>query len=164
MYKRILVPLDGSAQAEQILPIAVRLAHAWHAILYLVQINDLLSEARTYQMRVNEHFIKVVLRHLVLDEAYLAKLACNLRFQQIDIRTIVCTGTTVPALLEIGRIFHCDLILLSSECTENNDAQYLENVAKSLLAESRIPVLIHSEREIISTGMQALPSELTGVA
>ena len=28
MYKRILVPLDGSARAEQAIPIAARIAHA----------------------------------------------------------------------------------------------------------------------------------------
>src|SRR5690348_758316 len=38
MFKRILVPLDGSARAEQALPIAVRLAQASGGTILLVQV------------------------------------------------------------------------------------------------------------------------------
>jgi nucleotide-binding universal stress UspA family protein len=164
MYKRILVPLDGSALAEQVLPIATRLACAWHAVLYLVQINDLLYEAETCQERLNRHFAKIVQRHLVLDEAYLAKLALSLQFQQIDARSIVCTGPIVPTLLEISRVYHCDLIMLSSHGGENNSTQQLGSVAERILAESSVPVLISSHREIGSARMQVIQSELVGIA
>ena len=38
MYSKILVPLDGSSMAEQILPTVTTMARAVHAELVLVQV------------------------------------------------------------------------------------------------------------------------------
>jgi nucleotide-binding universal stress UspA family protein len=38
MYKRILVPLDGSARAEQALPVAAKLAKASEGSLVLLRV------------------------------------------------------------------------------------------------------------------------------
>ena len=38
MFKRILVPLDGSVRAERALPVAARLAHASDGTVVLLQV------------------------------------------------------------------------------------------------------------------------------
>ncbi len=43
MFRRILVPLDGSARAERALPMAARLAQASGGSLFLVRVVPLLN-------------------------------------------------------------------------------------------------------------------------
>lgn len=44
MFKRILVPLDGSFRAEQALPVAARIAHATDASLLLLRVVTTISD------------------------------------------------------------------------------------------------------------------------
>jgi nucleotide-binding universal stress UspA family protein len=160
MYKYILVPLDGSALAEQILPFAIQLARSDNATIYLTQVNDLFNEAETCQVRCNEHLTKIVQRHLALDEAYLIKLARKLRAQQIDVRTIVCTGAIVPTLLEISEIYHCDLLLLSRHGTDNDHRHQLGSVTQDLLEASKVPVIVYTREEMAHANKYTMLREL----
>ena len=48
MFRRILVPLDGSARAERALPMAARLAQASGGLLFLVRVVPLLMCILSY--------------------------------------------------------------------------------------------------------------------
>jgi nucleotide-binding universal stress UspA family protein len=48
MFRRILVPLDGTARAEQALPVAARLARASGGTVVLLRVVNPLSELAPY--------------------------------------------------------------------------------------------------------------------
>src|SRR6202165_1866352 len=48
MFQRILVPLDGTPQAEQALPVATRLARATEGTIILLQVVGIPADYSTY--------------------------------------------------------------------------------------------------------------------
>lgn len=48
MFQHLLVPLDGSTRAEQVLPVAARLARASQGTITLVRVIDLAHNALCY--------------------------------------------------------------------------------------------------------------------
>src|SRR5690242_3124984 len=66
MFQRILVPLDGSALAEQALPVAARIARAGGGIITLLHVANVSTTAVSYgamQPLITQDAIDISLEH-----------------------------------------------------------------------------------------------------
>src|SRR5947209_2275113 len=114
MFKRILVPLDGSGRAEQALPISARLARASGGSIFLVRVLS------TEPASLPSAAAKPILIQTVgeadrsLAESYLAGVAGSDLLNGISVQTRVPVGLVSPSILSIAGDTHADVIVMCS--------------------------------------------------
>src|SRR5437867_7912484 len=114
MFKRILVPLDGSSRAEEALPVAAQLARTSGGSLVLLQVVSppvdywgALSQAPYVTDRIME-------TDLAEAKSYLAIIAKSATLAGITLKTEVTCGVPASQILEVAEAQRVDLIALSS--------------------------------------------------
>lgn len=136
MYKRILVPLDGSKIAEGVLPHVSQLAKALGSEVVLLRVLDPVAGAA----RCGPSPL-VAMRGSA--SAYLANIRDRLREQAIPTALAVTTGPVVSlAIGEWARRHHADLIVLMSHGFGVAARLVFGSVAQRLLEISPVPVLV----------------------
>src|SRR6266581_2612987 len=113
MWQHILVPLDGSRQAERALPLAAYIAHQTAGTISLLRVvphkpnHDSSSYCRA------EVLGKEVHRRLVQEaNDYLEKMAHTADFAQLPTKTHVLTEAPAQAILDYAHAEQVDLIIL----------------------------------------------------
>src|SRR5579859_843674 len=100
MFKRILVPLDGSQRAEQAIAVAARLAKASGASLLLLKIINSLTSFGLHSAGSALSLQKGLEKSLIDATAYLSKLAHTLELEEIETRIAVFSGQPAPLILD----------------------------------------------------------------
>lgn len=145
MFQRILVPLDGSPLAEEVLPLAVQLARAISASLILLRV------VTTYQNPVPMEPVTFVKqsRKMVAAEslAYLERVITYQHLDGIAVQKEVITGLPAQTILHFARTHQIDLIIMRSHGATGFKRWALGSVAQQLIRHSLVPVLIlrHSD-------------------
>ncbi len=143
MYKRILVPLDGSEQAESVLPHVRTLAeNTWAEIILLRVIVD--PPARNLLFRrpgqgLAEPEVDDV---RILVHGYLERLAEKLRARNLKVSTEVCTGSAADTILGCAENLHADLIVMSTHGESGPTLWLQDNTTQQVTQQARIPVLL----------------------
>lgn len=114
MYKKILVPLDGSKRAEAILRHVEEMALRYEARVILLQVEEEIFklgyteyvDVSNYEQRHREQRQKA--------EAYLAGVQGEFREKGIDVKKLILPGPVVPAILEAAAREDADLIAMAS--------------------------------------------------
>jgi nucleotide-binding universal stress UspA family protein len=147
MFQRILVPLDGSARAEEALPVAARIARASGGSVHLLQVVSppidyggglaaapLLSE-QVIESEMSEatHYLKTV--------------AAWPGLSGIQISTEVACGLPAQYILAVARSGEVDLIVLCSHGRTGFTRWVLGSVAHTLAHESTVHTLVLRESE-----------------
>jgi nucleotide-binding universal stress UspA family protein len=150
MYKRILVPLDGSARAESALPVAVRIARASGASLMLAQVATIpaiyeSSIAATYTAELIEQEINDV-------EEYLKILARSQLLEGVPVSTSALFGAAAQTILSVAGSYNCDLIVMTSQGKTGMKRWVLGSVAQKIARHSSIPVLVLHESGTMPAG------------
>jgi nucleotide-binding universal stress UspA family protein len=106
MYKRILVPLDGSEKAEKILPFTCMLARDNSAEIILLHVAEYPLEIypTSYEYSYVDTRLAEVINHKKIRfrcevKNYLANIAKNLEKEGFKVRTEVCEGPVVESIL-----------------------------------------------------------------
>src|SRR6266446_2831738 len=112
MFKRILVPLDGSHRAEQALPVAARLAQASGARVVLLRVVSMANQFANYvamEPLITEREID-----LRLEEAkdYLRNLAHSGAMHEVDTKTLVFFGQPAANILSVVDLQQIDLVVM----------------------------------------------------
>ena len=130
MYKRILVPVDGSKTAETILPFAEKVAGPLDAEVILLHV---IADRRG----------EFVFPTRVEAEAYLNTLAKGLE-DVVRVRTGIRFGSgSVPgAILAAAGALDTDLIAMATEGRTGLTRLLLGSVAEAVLREAHVPVLM----------------------
>lgn len=152
MFKQILVPLDGSARAEQALPIAARIARAANGTVILLQ--------AVYPLTEFMEAVGAIVLPEILDEkesvakGYLEDLARTSDLEGIRTATQVVTWLGHPAQAIIAEAIanNVDLIVLCSHGYTGAMRWSMGSVAEKVARHAPSPVLIVQEG-------RALPSE-----
>src|SRR5436309_5801938 len=114
MFKRILVPLDGSGRAEQALPIAVRLARASKGSIFLVRVVST-EPASLPSVPTRPTLVQTVGEaDRVLAESYLTGVAGSDLLTGLSVQTRVPVGLISPSILSIAGDTHADVIVMCS--------------------------------------------------
>jgi nucleotide-binding universal stress UspA family protein len=139
--QRILVPLDGSHMAEQVLPVVTDVARALHASLVLFQV----PIAHVYGWMTGEWFLPV---QGVLDtaeedaQAYLDEVAAGLEAQDVSVVTTMMIGSVAEAIIEHAQANCIDLIAMCTHGRAGLLRWTLGSVADRVLRAGRTPILL----------------------
>jgi nucleotide-binding universal stress UspA family protein len=141
--KRVLVPLDGSALAERILPHLVTLANKLKLETELLRVYDL--PAAAYPMDVP--YLESLERHREKErreaEMYLAEKSAELGAQGLErITPTVVQGDPASEIIDLARGTPDNLIAMSSHGRSGVGRVLLGSVAEKVVHHSQDPVLI----------------------
>src|SRR5947209_2518787 len=114
MFRRILVPLDGSQRAARAIPVATRLARASGGSITLLRVVTSPIEF-AWETMESPMFMQETLG---VDQArasdYLARIATSDELTGVETTTQVCTGAPAQAILSVARSEQMDLIVICS--------------------------------------------------
>lgn len=144
MFKRILVPLDGSARAERAIPVAAHIARATGGTVVLVQA---VTIPFTYSPYVGSTSTAAETIDAELDETnnYLKMLANAGPLEDIETDTKVLYGSAAPTILSIAQAYNADLIVMTSQGKTGMKRWVLGSVAQKIARHSPMPVLVLHE-------------------
>jgi nucleotide-binding universal stress UspA family protein len=139
MYKRILVPLDGSKLAEQALPHAVAQAEKFGAELILLKVLQPLSEP-TFSAPAAVRAAEKASAQLVRD--YLDEVAARLREQDIPVQVALVDGKPYVEIIRFAEENRIDLIVMSTRGQSGWSRWLLGSVADRVVRGATIPLLL----------------------
>jgi nucleotide-binding universal stress UspA family protein len=142
MFKKILLPSDGSVQAHKAAEVAADLAKSQHAEVIGVYVIDPFP------------FIGIGDASAVALQAYLAE-AQTAAAQSLGLIRGICQARGVPfvgdtiernapdqGILETAEAEGCDLIVIGSHGRKGIQALILGSVAQKVLTHAKVPVLV----------------------
>ena len=131
MYKRILVPLDGSETGEAILPFATKIAGPLDAELILLHA---MAEANS----------EIVLVTRAQAEKYLDTLTASLADKGIRVRPELRDGAgpAADAILAAAAALDADLIAMATRGRTGLNRLLFGSVAEAVLREAAVPVVL----------------------
>jgi len=135
MFKKILVPLDGSSLAEAILPQVIELARALGAELLLLRV----AIAHVFPgADPTEEEVRVV--HEA--EEYLQTLRSKLAGKGVPIGTAVRYGKPPPEIISHIADNKVDLVAMSTHGRSGLSRLVMGSVAEEVVRNARVPVLL----------------------
>lgn len=144
MFKRILVPLDGSTRAERALPVAARIAHVGRGSVVLVQVATIPITYPSYLGSSSSTF-ETIESELVEAQSYLKEVAQSEVLQGIESEIQVVSGITVPEILSMASAYEADLIVMASHGYTGTERWVLGSVSLKVARHSPVPVLVLHE-------------------
>ncbi|HLZ28095.1 MAG TPA: universal stress protein [Chloroflexota bacterium] len=140
MFRKFVVPLDGSELAERALPYAVRLARAGQGRIILVRAAlappPMTLDGTNWERNQREE-IDAAERYL---DAAAAKLA-----DQVSVETVVPYGHPAAQILDQVRQLEADGVVMATHGRTGLARLLYGSVAEAVLAESEVPVfLVHA--------------------
>jgi nucleotide-binding universal stress UspA family protein len=148
MFKRILVCLDGSKLAEQIMPYATEEAIRFRGKLVLLQV---VQEPVAFTPGLPGEAPVPIQTHVMVEgteEAlnrardYLEKLAAPLRKKGIQVKTVAIPGRPGEAILDYANTNSINLITIATHGRGGLRRAVFGSVADYVLRESGLPVLV----------------------
>jgi nucleotide-binding universal stress UspA family protein len=139
--RRILVPLDGSPLAEQILPTVTRLARSLSAEVTLFQV----PIAYVSGWMTGEWYVPIqgVLETADEDtEAYLSAAASRLEGQGVEVTTATAIGSVANCIVEYAAVNDIDLIAMCTHGRTGLARWALGSVADRVLRAGGKPILL----------------------
>lgn len=139
---RIVVPLDGSALAEQALPIATALSGTIGLPVHLVRVIDFDPVRGTVEAGVvaANAYVKAHAADISLADTYLAEQVQRLRNKDVATTSELRTGAPASELLDA--IQEGDLVVLATRERGSIQRWFLGSVAEELVRRAAGPVLL----------------------
>jgi nucleotide-binding universal stress UspA family protein len=148
MFKRILVCLDGSKLAEQIMPYATEEAIHFQGKLVLLQV---VQEPVAFSPGIpgeapvpieTDTMVERTKEALNRARDYLEKLAVPLRKKGIQVKTVAIPGRADEAILDYANTNSINLITIATHGRGGLRRAVFGSVADRVLRESGLPVLV----------------------
>jgi len=140
MYKKILVPLDGSPLAERALGQAEELAKIFDAEIILFQVVHFMpiygSPELVAPLIVDE-------KHKEFAEKYLAKIAKEVEGRGLKVKAIVKTGHQVAVeIIDFAKEKGVDLIVMCTRGRSGISRWVLGSTALKVVTRAETPILL----------------------
>lgn len=158
MFQRILIPLDGSSQAEQAIPVASKIAQETHSHILLVCVINHIHIDNAYAYTNANAKTRTLFEEA---QSYLRRISDTVIATVASIETFVAADPAASTILKIATITQTDLIVLSSygdSDVEQTRGQTFGNVTRALLMSSHIPILVRQVDGTLIYLKQALQS------
>ncbi len=142
MFKRILVPLDGTPFGESILPTAEAMGAAFRAEIVLLHV-----EPRP----VLANYMNADVRWRLFDrdaasESYLESIATRFKHAGVACRAAVLEGDLVRTILDCADDVNADLVVMATHGHSDVVGLFTTDTATHVMRRSPIPVLVLNER------------------
>jgi nucleotide-binding universal stress UspA family protein len=145
MFRRLLLPLDGSKRAERAIPVAARIAHASGGSLMLLRAAGTHIEFGTYITEPSVLIQEAFETDLTRAVDYLARIKASGDLAGIETTVAVRSGEAAQTILDVAQTQHVDLIVMCSHGETGFKRWVLGSVAQQVARHSPLPVLILSE-------------------
>jgi nucleotide-binding universal stress UspA family protein len=139
MYSRVLIPLDGSALAEQALPDAIVQAKHFNAELILLRVVEPFAHARGMSL---SHLEKINQQAHTWAREYLEGLAADIQDQGVLVKTVSIDGRPHTGIAEFAESNRVDLIVMSTRGQSGLSRWLMGSVADRVVRGATIPVLL----------------------
>ncbi len=143
MYKKILVPLDGSELAEKVLPHAVALAKGSKAevtLLTVVQLSIGFTAAKLEAIPEAAAERKAALRAEAI--TYLEKIQRDLKEQGLPARTVALDGDVATQIIAYAEREDFDLVAMATHGRSGIDRFVMGSIAEKVVRHTTKPVLL----------------------
>lgn len=140
MYKKILVPLDGSKVAEGVLPHAKSLAYSEGAELILLNVaanpamDFLFSDPGLAESAVQEQEEK--------SKTYISKVEDELTSAGFKTSSLLRVGSVAETILGVADELQVDVIAMSTHGRTGPARWLLGSIAERVVHNSKVPVLL----------------------
>jgi nucleotide-binding universal stress UspA family protein len=145
MYKRALVPLDGSPVAEAIIPFIIEIAGPLDMAVRLLRVVEPIPPV------VVEGASPVIVDDPVARqrdaEEYLAPIAAELRSRGVDAAWEVRRGAAAATILAAAKSADADLIAMSTHGRSGLGRLLFGSVAEQVLRHADVPVFLMRQTE-----------------
>ncbi len=147
--KTIVVPLDGSALAEQALPWATAIAEKTRAKLRLILVHE--SPSLPLDEATARLFTKVELATRTAQRDYLRRQAARIKSErQVQVVTATLQGTPGPALERYLDEMTADLVVMTTHARGGLQRAWLGSVADRLVRSLDVPMLLVRPTDVVS--------------
>lgn len=143
MYRRIVVPLDGSALAESVLPHVQTLAgttDSAHILLIRVvePTQTVIDDFALMPMKISD----VDRENQVEAEKYLAHIVTTTSFPHAEVETKTVVGPAAKTIAELAKQFEADLIVIATHGRSGIRRLVWGSTAEHILRAATMPVLM----------------------
>ncbi len=139
MYRRVLVPLDGSTFSEAALPHARELAQCTGAEIALVRV----AVQPLYEYTTDPILFETVREDTEAESAeYLERVVSELRAEGFKATAEPCSGPVAETILDYAQEIEADLIIMSTHGRSGFARWFIGSVADKIVRASRLPVLL----------------------
>ena len=139
-YRGVLVALDGSPEAETILPLVIKIASALNLEVTLVRVNvpvrPTVVEGAAWTVLDDPEVERIDA------EEYLAPLAVDFRRADIRVKTEVRRGPAAEEMVKVASESNADLLAMTTHGRSGLGRFFLGSVAETVLRTSTLPVLL----------------------
>ena len=139
MYKRILLPLDGSPLAEQALPHAIAIAERFQSELILLQVLVPLPRAPT---TTEATVLRAEEATAALVREYLKRVAASVQEPSITVQVITIEGRPHFQILQYAETNQVDMIVMCSRGQSGLSRWMVGSVADRVMRGANVPVLL----------------------
>ena len=138
MYRRILLPLDGSSLAEQAVPHAVAQAERFQAELILLKVLPPLPERPMSSpgRRQAEDLSAKLARE------YLEGVAAGIRERDIPVQVVTVEGQAHPQIVQFAEENEVHLIVMSTRGQSGLSRWLMGSIADRVVRGATVPVLL----------------------
>jgi len=140
MYKKILVPLDGSPLAEEVLPHAEALAKSEGAEIILLRVA--VTPARylfAHNPAEGNNIIKMIEKEA---KDYMKAEVTKLQNEGIKVTGVTRDGAAPDTILEVAEETNADVIAMSTHGRSGVQRWLMGSVAEKVVHHSHIPVML----------------------
>ena len=147
MFEKILVCLDGSRLAEQILPYATEQATRFNSQVALLQTfiipSSIVAAGAEASMTVNSDMVQEEAQRLETEaKSYLEEIATPLREKGLDVTCVALQGMAGAVIISHAHNESVNLIALATHGHSGLGRVIFGSVADHVLRESGLPILI----------------------
>jgi nucleotide-binding universal stress UspA family protein len=139
MYKRVLVPLDGSPLAEGILPFLMEIAAPLDMAVVLLRV---LEPVAPVAVEGTQHFMDDLAVRREDAQRYLARIAAGLRARGVNAQCEVREGRPEEVILAAAQKIGADLIAMSTHGRSGLGRLLFGSVAEQVLRHAAVPVFL----------------------
>ncbi len=155
MYKRAVVPLDGSIVAETIIPFILEIAGPLDLEVVLLRVIPPIPAKTVHDSR--PEVVEGLQAQRTDAEEYLAALAAELRRKGVRFRTEVRHGNPAAEIVAGAGAVGADLIAMTTHGRGGLRRVLFGSVAEAVLGQAEIPVFLmrHTAAEVAKRAAQA---------
>lgn len=150
MFRRIMVPLDGSARAEKAMLVAARLARASRGSVLLAQAAAIPIMYESYS--APSYMAEMIDAEIGNARDYLKTMARAGALAGIPTETNALFGAAAQTLLSMASLFEADLVVMTSQGKTGMKRWVLGSVSQKVARHSPIPVLVLHEAGTVPVG------------
>jgi nucleotide-binding universal stress UspA family protein len=140
MYRKILVPLDGSKVAEGVLPHAKALAYSQGAELILLTVGA--NPAMDFAFSDPGLAESAVLEQEERSKKYISEIERQLTSAGFKASTVLRVGSVAEVILAVAEELQVDAIAMSTHGRTGAARWLLGSIAERVVHNSKVPVLL----------------------